>query len=131
MILAAALAASPAIADVFMFQTPSGNIVCSVGLEQGWSDIQCTIHERYGPPAAPAPAGCPGPWGHNFEMAHRGPVTMSCGLSGSPGGVGDVAGYGQTGEFGGITCVSSQQGLDCRNLDGHGFFLSRQTQSAF
>ncbi len=123
--------ASPAAADVFPFQTPSGNIVCFVGLGEGPSDIECTIHERSGPPAVPAPAGCAGPWGHVFAMSSSGPVTMSCGLAGTPGGAGDVAAYGQTGEFDGIVCRSSEQGLDCRNLDGHGFFLSRRVQSAF
>ena len=55
---------------------------------------------------------------------------MRCGPpGGAPGG--DVAQYGQTGRFGGITCLSSQQGFECRNADGHGFFLSRKRQSVF
>ena len=45
-------------ADAFNFETPSGNIDCSVGLMAGGSEIYCTIHERQGPPALPAPASC-------------------------------------------------------------------------
>ena len=39
--------------------------------------------------------------------------------------------YGETGHFGQIVCTSSRQGLECRNADKHGFFLSRARQSVF
>jgi hypothetical protein len=32
---------------------------------------------------------------------------------------------------GGITCTSSEKGLECRNGDGHGFFLSKGKQELF
>lgn len=62
-------------------------------------------------------------------------MEMTCGApSGRPGeappGV-DVAAYGETGRFGAISCTSSQKGLECRNRDGHGFFLSRARQVAY
>lgn len=125
------LAASPALGDVFGFQTPSGNIACSVGMEADSADIECVIHEKNGPPAAPRPAGCKGPWGHRFTMTERGPVKMACGGPGQKVDWGDVAPYGDTGKFGAITCLSSQAGFQCRNGDGHGFFLSRAKQSVF
>lgn len=122
--------AGPAAADVFMFQTPSGNIVCSVGREPGFSDVACSIATREGPPAMPRPPGCAGPWGHRFVMTDRDPPYMECGAPMAGSGV-EVAPYGETGTFGGITCESSRAGLSCRNARGHGFFLSRARQSVF
>lgn len=129
-LLFAAGVAAPAAADIFPIRTPSGNIGCSVGLEAGpTGDIICEIVERQGPPAAPRPADCAGPWGHVFVLLERGPVEMQCGAPGTPSG--DVAAYGQTGRFGAITCQSSEAGFQCSNADGHGFFLSRRRQSVF
>lgn len=127
-----AAAAAPALADIFPIRTPSGNIGCSAGVGDGTasSDIICEIVERSGPPAAPRPGGCAGAWGHIFWLKERGPVQMQCGPArGRPGG--DVAEYGQTGRFGAITCLSGREGFECRNADGHGFFLSRKRQSVF
>ena len=127
----AALAAAPAAADVFTFETPSENIQCSVGVETEGTDILCTIIERNGQPAVPRSAGCLHDFGHTFLMYETGPVQPICEpLNGNRDGF-DRAEYGVTGTFGGITCHSSQQGLECRNRDGHGFFLSRAGQLVF
>ena len=124
-------AAKPACADVWTFETPSENIQCSVGQEIDISDIACTIIERNGPPAAPRPSGCQSDWGHTFFMRDRGPVMMMCEpLNRNKDGF-DRADYGVTGQFGGFTCLSTEKGLDCRNLDGHGFFLSRSRQTIY
>lgn len=127
------LAAGAAQADVSPFRTPSGNIQCGIGVGEGPPDLRCEIIERSGPPAAPRPADCAGPWGHRFVLLARGPVRMECGGPGprntAPGV--DVAGYGVSADWGGISCESSQQGLTCRNADGRGFVLSRARQSVF
>jgi len=125
--------AGPARADVFMFQTPSGNIVCSGGVDSGdISDVVCEIIQRNGPTALPRPAGCTTAWGHHFSMSARGQVQMSCGGPSVGGGRGlEVAPYGITGRWGDISCRSEQTGLTCTNADGHGFFLSRARQSVF
>jgi hypothetical protein len=130
--LFALVAATPALADVEMFRMPSGNVECSIGSGEAPSDIDCVIFERTGAPAAPRPAGCDGPWGHRFLMRERGPVRLECGAPGGPvlGSTHDFA-YGRTGEVSGISCLSSREGLECRNADGHGFFLSRARQSVF
>lgn len=123
---------SSAAADVWTFETPSENIQCTVGEDFGVeSDISCTIIERHGPPAAPRPASCDGDWGHIFFMRETGSVELLCeemyrGRDGF-----DRAEYGVTGEFGGFVCHSSRKGLECRNRDGHGFFLSRAKQTVF
>jgi len=128
-------AAGPAAADIFPFKMPSGNIECTVGVGGGEvaSDIQCAIFQREGATARPRPADCAGTWGHLFALSERGPMQMRCGAPGRPStspGI-DVATYGETGRFGAITCQSSVEGLECRNGDGHGFFLSRRRQAAF
>lgn len=123
--------APPATADIFTFETPSENIQCVVGLDLEGSDIECTIINRNGPPALPRPGNCNLDWGHSFFMNDRGPVQMLCqSLSRDKSGF-DRAEYGVTGQFGGFTCYSSRQGLDCRNTDGHGFFLSRARQTVY
>ena len=123
----------PALADVSPSRTPSGNIDCTIGTGEGPPDLRCTIHERSGPPAAPQPASCQGPWGHHFTLLSRGPVVLDCGPPGpkatSPGV--DVAEYGLDADWGGIACSSSASGLSCTNADGHGFFLSRARQSVY
>ncbi len=126
-----AFAALPAHADVWTFETPSENIQCVVGMGQNASDLECTIIDTESPPAAPRPAGCNSDWGHTFFMYDTGFVQMRCEpLNRNKGGF-DRAEYGVTGEFGGFTCHSSQKGLDCRNRDGHGFFLSRRLQQVY
>jgi hypothetical protein len=130
--LIAALAIGPAVADVSLFRTPSGNIECSAGTGEGPSDIECVLFEHSGRSTAPRPAGCT-VWGHQFSMRGRGVVTVGCGQPEAhrAGSDDDVAEYGRTGRFGDIVCRSSTSGLDCRNADGHGFFLSRRRQSVF
>lgn len=121
----------PAEADVTPFKSPSGNIECTIGEDVDGVDLRCVIFNRSGPPAAPQPANCAGPWGHIFVLLDRGPVRMECGGPGQPNtapGV-DVAGYGQRGTWGGIRCLSSERGLECQNTDGRGFFLSRAQQT--
>jgi hypothetical protein len=126
-------AAAPATADVFPFSMPSRNVDCTVGQGDGPSDIVCVIFDRSGPPPRPVPAGCAGGWGHVYAMQERGPVEMRCG---GPGGKNtaayvEIAPYGQTGRFGGITCLSQETGLTCSNADGHGFRLSRRVQEVW
>ena len=127
------LAPASTLADVTPFKTPSGNIECVVGTGEAPSDIECVIFKRSGPPTTRRPASCKETWGRRFSMGARGVVKIGCGGPGprntAPGV--SVAHYGVTGRFGGITCHSSKRGLECRNADGHGFFLSRRRQSVF
>ncbi|MFV2053929.1 DUF6636 domain-containing protein [Aliiroseovarius sp. YM-037] len=123
--------ASPTIADVWTFETPSENIQCVVGEGVNGADLECTIIEHHSAPAAPRPTNCTSDWGHSFLMFDTGPVQMICGpLNRNRDGF-ERAEYGVTGQFGGITCHSSRNGLECRNSDGHGFFLSRARQTVF
>lgn len=121
----------PAAADVWTFNTPSGNIYCDVGLSAESSDIFCVIARRSGPPAAPRPASCDGVWGHGFGMTSSGRAEMVCTLSAEAFEGQDVIPYGRREDFGGVVCESERTGLTCTNRDGHGFFLSRRQQSIF
>lgn len=128
------LGATPAMADISPFKTPSGNIECSIAEEaEGAVDLRCRIFERSGAPALPRPENCGDAWGHIFALFASGRVKMECGLPGRPSaatGI-DVASYGAGADWGGIQCHSSTAGLECRNSEGHGFFLSRARQSVF
>jgi hypothetical protein len=125
------LASTSAQADVWTFETPSQNIQCVVGEDFETSDIECTLIEYNSPPFVPRPAWCQSDWGHVFRMKDRGHVEMVCMPLNRSKGAQSVAEYGVRAEFGGFNCFSSQQGLECRNLDGHGFFLSRGRQTLF
>jgi hypothetical protein len=39
--------------------------------------------------------------------------------------------YGQSWQRAGLTCLSEQSGVSCRNARGHGFTLSRAAQRVF
>ncbi|WP_298848528.1 DUF6636 domain-containing protein [uncultured Ruegeria sp.] len=125
------LSATPATSDVWSFETPSENIQCSVGLSADSSDIQCTIIEKSGQPAMPRPANCQSDWGHDFLMFDTGSVEMLCQPLSRNRDAQGRAEYGATENFGGFTCSSSTKGLECRNRNGHGFFLSRAVQRVF
>ncbi|MCT4559483.1 MAG: hypothetical protein N4A61_15655 [Pelagimonas sp.] len=125
--------ATTAGADGFGFQTPSGNIYCN-GHITGGGGISCVIVNRSGALAAPRPGSCSGVWGHDFNLDARGPASLSCNTwPGHPKTVGytNIAPYGETSQFGDITCQSERTGLTCRNKSGHGFFLSRKKQRVF
>lgn len=117
-------------ADGYGFRTPSGNINCNGAVIDGF--IDCTIVERGGVPPVPRPGSCSGNWGHDFHLDATGPARMGCSSYAlRKSRYSDVAGYGQSAEFGPITCRSERTGLTCRNRSGHGFFLSRRRQEMF
>lgn len=130
-VLVAAMIPNWAFADVWTFETPSENIQCIVGEEPGASDLECTIIEYSSLPVVPRPVWCQSDWGHTFRMRDRGHVEMICAPMNRNKDGFDKAEYGVTGRFGGFTCHSSREGLECSNLDGHGFFLSRSRQRLF
>ncbi|MCR8549309.1 hypothetical protein M4578_15875 [Salipiger sp. P9] len=128
LLLAGLCLAGPAMADVSPFRTPSDNIRCWVGTGEGPPDLSCEIVAFTGTPNVARPASCAGPWGHKYVLLARGPATMECGApvrGKSATGV-DVAPYGVSADWGGISCISERTGLTCRNADGHGFLLSRR-----
>lgn len=130
LVFALTLSAAPVAADVWSFNTPSGNIECWVGESQNASDLTCTIFKRSA--TLPGYTKCPASRGLTLFMTHNGAVQASCEPAGArPSGGQSVADYGVQGRFGGFTCDSSRKGLRCKNERGRGFFLSRAVQSVF
>lgn len=131
-LMALSLFATTAAADVWSFSTPSGNIECVVGEGVNTSDIECTIYKRSQSAKVAELATCPVSRAITFYMQDRGGVQGICAAPGiHPTGTQGVAEYNVEGNFGGFTCFSATSGLQCRNLDGHGFHLSRANQTVF
>ena len=119
----------PAAAQGFTaFHTPSGNIHCMGG--EGWG-MDCELIGMDSGPLLDRPWDCEGDWGHRFAVGPSGPAAMLCASDTvrDPGGA--VLPYGSSIAVGGVTCTSREAGLDCRNAQGHGFHLSRRSQSLF
>jgi hypothetical protein len=139
-ILTAAVAAAGAWASAktaIFFETPSKNIVCVYIAAQGQqAALQCGVGSGLHPPAPkPVPACTVTDAASNrVELGVTGRTHGFC--SGDIGvlaelGRAPVLAYGSTWRRGGLVCVSRSSGLECRNRDGHGFFLSRQSWHAF
>lgn len=124
---------SAVMADGFGFQTPSGNIYCNGYVANGnGGEIYCSIIERSGELAQPRPSSCAGIWGHEYGVEGSGKASMSCDST-RPSRVTYTAfaPYGETADFGDISCTSEKTGFTCTNKDGHGFFISRRKQLIF
>ncbi len=117
-----------------MFRTPSNNIHCMAMFDKGKSqpdDVVCDISKISSRPLLPKPADCEFDWGQRFILEPRGGAYMGCYSDWVGSDTSPVLGYGRSLQIGSIVCESSQQGLECRNGAGRGFFLSRAKQSIF
>ena len=115
------------------FQTPSGNIGCSIGQHE----VFCTILKiSWTPPAVPADCEPPASesWGHTIQLKRHGP-TFLCTDQGviSPGGesVLPILAYGKAVTRGPFTCESHPQALVCTTGRGRGILLSVQRVKLF
>jgi Family of unknown function (DUF6636) len=122
--------------DVAGFSTPSKNIGCQYARFAAQPNapalpatLRCDIRSGLRPRPA-KPHGCDLDWGDSLEMRTRSRVSVTCH---GDTALGDrhILGYGKTWRHGGFTCVSRTTGLTCRNLAGHGFFMSRQRSRIF
>lgn len=113
------------------FRTPSGNIGCGYWKFAGErAGLRCDIGSGLRPLPTPR-VRCDAVWGEAVSMTPTGRA--------GPGCIGDsmrdprfpVLAYGKTWSRGGFTCTSRVAGLTCRNLDGHGWFLSRDRSRIF
>ena len=116
----------------FDFRMPSNNIFCAYVVQTSPSTkyLRCDIMSGLSP--RPSSAGCVDTdRGVAVWMHATGRASYPC--------VGDTVKNTSSKEFpygwiwrrGGFTCSSSTAGLKCRNLSGHGFFLSRQHSYLF
>jgi hypothetical protein len=122
--------AVPASADAAsaFFRTPSKNIYCA------WIStsavLRCDILSGVRP-LPPRPPSCDFDWGAGFDLRRTGRARILCVSDSVVTSSARVLRYGQTWQRGGFTCISRTIGLRCRNLRGHGFFLSRQRSFRF
>lgn len=132
------------------FKTPSGNIVCMSGvtMQNGKEDIP-SIDCRIGKVdhwTMTSPSCTPAKWDkfNVFTIEHRAKqARLDCIESNYAEIVREqqqfglfknglrVLNYGDTWRLGGVSCTSEMSGLTCRNTEGHGFSLSRKSQSVF
>jgi hypothetical protein len=116
----------------FDFRMPSNNIFCAYVVQSSPATkyLRCDIMSGLRP--RPSSAGCrEGDRGITVSMRATGRASNPC--------VGDTVKntraklfpYGWMWSRGGFTCWSSTAGLKCRNLSGHGFFLSREHSYRF
>ena len=103
------------------FQSPSGNIACV--MTQRYA--RCDVAERdWSPPAAPA--DCQLDFGHAIQLAAEGSASFVC--------AGDTVlnpdarelPYGSASQVGAITCESDEAEIECENMSGGKFSLSRE-----
>ena len=116
-----AAAPPPAVHDYARFQMPSHNVGCGID-----SDVlRCDILSGLKPEPTEA-----------CELDWTG-VVLDADSAGQPECAGDtvfdqsapVLAYGETWSRDGLTCVSRQSGLECKNAAGHGFTLARESWS--
>ncbi len=124
LLLVAALAAASAQATslkVVNFRMPSKNIHCQYRSASP-AGLRCDIFTKLRPP--PSGRCNEGVWSA-VTMTRRGKAHPICISDTVYNPKAPVLAYGRTWRVGGFTCTSRQTGLTCRNLRGHGFFLSR------
>jgi hypothetical protein len=113
------------------FRSPTGNIHCQFFAFDGDAVIRCDLRQVSNR-SLPRPRNCDLEWGQAFEISARA-------ARGTPLCYGDtvqdnglpVLPYGQSWQRAGLTCLSEQSGVSCRNARGHGFTLSRAAQRVF
>lgn len=125
-----ALSGPVAAQDSLGFQSPTGNIHCSIYTWTGSAEVRCDLRE-YTASYSRRPPGCDLDWGMAFVVGASGPGVLGC--------VGDtmidpgnpVLPYGEAVSLGGISCVSAKTGITCTNGEGHGFSVARAKQKLF
>jgi hypothetical protein len=120
------------------FRSPSGNIICGYGIApDGSGSLECGIKTGLKPPPRRihCQAGDPNDKRVSLTESRRAEPVL---CAGDPGPLlpqieakARVLAYGSSIKIGRITCTSSSTGINCRNLTGHGFFLSRQSWRTF
>ncbi|HOZ32130.1 MAG TPA: hypothetical protein PLM52_04565 [Tabrizicola sp.] len=124
------LLASPAAADYVEFRSPTGNILCSIYSDKVGATARCDLLELT-PSYSKRPAGCAFDWGHSFAVESKGKGYLACVSDVASGPGAAVLRYGQAITVGGISCVSSETGMECTNAKGHGFSVSKGQQKLY
>lgn len=123
------LASSLSYAD---FRSPSGNVVCSTSADLNpKGGVYCYVGTDNSKPPIPKPRDCDYDWGGAFGVEKTGRTQMYC-VSDYPFDPNPtVLNYGQTLKGKTYECTSLTTGMTCKNTSGHGFTLSKSSQSIF
>lgn len=129
--LGAVFLANPALADEYIaFQSPTGNIHCSLYDWDGTATVRCDLRQ-YVPTYTKAPPNCEYDWGMSYAVESAGKGYLAC-VSDSMVDPGNpVLPYGEAVSMGGISCVSAKTGMTCTNAEGHGFSVAKAKQKLY
>jgi Family of unknown function (DUF6636) len=113
------------------FRTPSHNIGCGYSKFPGEpANLRCDIRSGL-KPRPPKPKKCDLDWAYGYAMGRTGRAGTFCAGDTVLDPKARVLGYGNTWQRNGFNCTSRTTGLTCRNLSGHGFYLSREHSRTF
>lgn len=106
------------------FQSPSGNIRCTMFDSDGRNTVRCEVAE-HGWEAPPRSPECQLNWGDRVELTEDSPAVFSCYGQNLPDPQATLD-YGKIAHFGSISCTSETTGIMCLDNDtGHFFNVSR------
>lgn len=116
--------------EYIAFQSPTGNIHCSIYEWDGSTTVRCDLRE-YVPSYSKRPAGCEYDWGMSFAVDARGKGYLACVSDSMVDRGNPVLAYGEAVSMGGISCVSAKTGMTCTNAAGNGFSVAKSKQKLF
>ena len=130
-LIALAFMATPALADEYIaFQSPTGNIHCSLYEWDGRTTVRCDLRD-YTPNYTKRPPGCEYDWGMSFAVEARGKGYLACVSDSMVDPQNPVLPYGEAVSMGGISCASAKTGMTCTNAEGHGFSVAKAKQRLY
>ena len=109
------------------FILPSGNIYC---YSSNSNYLRCEIASGLNP-MPPQPESCQLDWGFGLILSHQDSARVLCAGDTIMGENLPTLSYGNNWENAGFKCTSQTAGLTCTNLNGRGFFLSRERWNVF
>ena len=108
------------------FQSPSGNIRCTMFDSDGRNTVRCEVVE-HGWEAPPRSPDCQLNWGDRVELTEDSAAVFSCYGQNLPDPQATLD-YGKVAIFGSISCTSETTGIMCLDNDtGHFFNVSRDS----
>lgn len=116
--------------EYIAFQSPTGNIHCSLYQWNGTTTVRCDLRE-YTPSYTKAPPNCEYDWGMSFAVDRQGKGYLACVSDSMVDRGNPVLPYGEAVSLGGISCVSAKTGMTCTNAAGHGFSVAKARQKLF
>jgi hypothetical protein len=108
------------------FQTPSGNIRCTMfAYDSGRRSARCAVTSHDW--VATQPSDCHQNWGDQVEVDQGYPAVVGCYGQDVPASTHTLE-YGQIQSLGPLSCDSETVGITCTDNDtGHYFFVARET----